>query len=69
MSSDGILTGWKGRSVMHRPRMVALGLLLCAVVGGASDVPRKGATVSSEDPAVAEEPTGLVFRLSEGSGL
>ena len=54
---------------MNGPRVGALGLLLFAAAGAASDAPRAvaGATVRLEEPAVAREPEGLRFRLSEGA--
>ncbi len=52
---------------MNSTRVGALGLLLMTTVVGASDAPSRGATVSSEKPALAEEPEGLRFRLNEGA--
>ncbi len=52
---------------MNGPRVGALGLLLIAAVSVASDARRGVFAVTSEEPAVAEEPEGLRFRLSEGA--
>jgi uncharacterized protein YfaS (alpha-2-macroglobulin family) len=54
---------------MNGPRVGALGLILFAAVSGASDARRvvAGAGAVPEEPAVAREPEGLRFRLSEGA--